>query len=99
MPTMYLIRLREITVLYCKILTRYKSKGFEYRSEESTKCDGWMSLIVYKKVGVGIKFVSVYEGGSVGSLVHYYKVLTNIIISYREQKNMVTRGIMIMHLS
>lgn len=23
-----------------------------------------------------IKFVSVYEGGSVGSLVHYYKVLT-----------------------
>lgn len=56
-------------------------------------------IFVYKNVGVGIKFVSVYEGGSVGSLVHYYKVLTNIIISYREQKDMVTRGIMIMHLS
>ena len=43
--------------------------------------------------------MSVYEGGSVGSLVRYYKVLTNIIISYREQKDVVTRGIMIMHSS
>lgn len=60
----------------------------------------WMGVIIRLQECRGrIKFVSVYEGGSVGSLVHYYKVLTNIIISYREQKNMVTRGIMIMHLS
>jgi hypothetical protein len=60
----------------------------------------WMGVLIrLQECGVGIKFVSVYEGGSVGSLVHHYKVLTNIIISYREQKNMVTRGITIMHLS
>ena len=60
----------------------------------------WMGVIIRLQECRGRnKIVSVYEGGSVGSLVHFYKVLTNIMISYREQKDVVTRGIMIMHLS
>jgi hypothetical protein len=60
----------------------------------------WMGVIIRLQECRGRSKIYVfYEGGSVYSLVHYQKVLTNIIISYREQKNMVTRGIMIMHLS
>ena len=37
MPTMYLKRPQEITVLYCKVLTRYKSKGLNIEEARKTQ--------------------------------------------------------------